>query len=410
MAVGPNLLPEFPAISGIRIGVVEAGIKKANRKDLVLIELASGGTCSGVFTQNAFCAAPVTLSKQHLAESDFAKHSPAYLLINTGNANAGTGPTGMLDALESCKAVAEEAGVNSNQVLPFSTGVIGEKLPVEKITRAIPSLNASLDINGWKNAALGIMTTDTRPKGSSRQLEYAGQTITINGISKGAGMIRPNMATMLCFIGTDAKLSNELSNELVRELADKSFNRVTIDGDTSTNDACMLLASGKSNAPEIEIAHPDFPQFKEALTEVFVELAQAIVRDGEGATKFVTVEVSEAVSVEEALEVAYNIAHSPLIKTALFASDPNWGRILAALGRSKIENFELDKVVIYLGDVCIVEAGGKSDSYTEARGQAVMNQEEITISVHLNRGEISETVWTCDFSHDYVTINAEYRT
>lgn len=410
MAVGPDFLPEFPVVAGIRIGVVEAGIKKANRKDLVLIELASGGTCSGVFTQNAFCAAPVTLSKQHLSEFDFAQRSPAYLLINTGNANAGTGPIGMRDALDSCKALAKEVGVNSGQVLPFSTGVIGEKLPVEKITSAIPSLNASLSDNDWKNAALGIMTTDTRPKGSSRQVEYAGQVITINGISKGAGMIRPNMATMLCFIGTDAKLSHELSNKLVRELADKSFNRVTIDGDTSTNDACMLLASGKSHAPEIEIDHPDFLSFKSALSDVFVELAQAIVRDGEGATKFVTVEVKEASSVEEALEVAYNIAHSPLIKTALFASDPNWGRILAALGRSKIENLELNKVSIYLGDLCIVEGGGKSDSYTEAKGQAVMDQEEITISIHLDRGEISETVWTCDFSHDYVTINAEYRT
>ncbi len=410
MAVGPDILPEFPAVSGIRIGVVEAGIKKANRKDLVLIELAKGSVCSGVFTQNAFCAAPVSVSKKHLFQSDFAKKNPGYLLINTGNANAGTGPVGMQDALTTCKLLADEAGVGADQVLPFSTGVIGEKLPVEKITHAIPALYSALSDSTWTNAAKGIMTTDTRPKGSTRQVSYSGQTITINGISKGAGMIRPNMATMLCFIGTDAKLSNELAHELVRELADKSFNRVTIDGDTSTNDACMLFASGQSEAPEIKIDHPDYLQFKSALTEVFVELAQAIVRDGEGATKFVTVEVRDALSTEEALEVAYTIAHSPLIKTALFASDPNWGRILAALGRSKIENLDLDKVNIFLGDVCIVEAGGKCDSYSEDKGQAVMNQEEITISVRLNRGAVTETVWTCDFSHDYVTINAEYRT
>lgn len=410
MAVGPDFLPEFPAVAGIRIGVVEAGIKKANRKDLVLIELASGGVCSGVFTQNAFCAAPVTLAKKHLAAPGFAQKSAAYLLINTGNANAGTGPKGMQDAFESCQSVADTCGISPDQVLPFSTGVIGEKLPVEKITQALPSLYSVLKDNGWGEAAKGIMTTDTRPKGSSRQVDYAGHTITINGVSKGAGMIKPNMATMLCFIGTDAKITPMLANELVRELADKSFNRVTVDGDTSTNDACMLLASGHSEASEIDPKHSDYPQFKAALAEVFIELAQAIVRDGEGATKFVTVEVKNAATTEEALEVAYTVAHSPLIKTALFASDPNWGRILAALGRSKIENLELDKVNIFLGDVCIVESGGKCDSYSEERGQAVMAQEEITISICLDRGQISETVWTCDFSHDYVTINAEYRT
>ncbi len=410
MAVGPDFLPDFPVVAGVRIGVVEAGIKKINRKDLVLIELAPGGVCSGVFTQNSFCAAPIVLSKKHLAQAEFAKNGPAYLLINTGNANAGTGPKGMQDALDTCLAMADLAGVGAEQILPFSTGVIGEKLPVDKITRALPSLYASLSDNSWSSAAKGIMTTDTRPKGSTRKISYAGQQITINGISKGAGMIRPNMATMLCFIGTDAKLSKILADKLVLELADKSFNRVTIDGDTSTNDACMLLASGKSTAPQIDPNHPDFQVFKNALSEVFIELAQAIVRDGEGATKFVTVEVKSAATSEEALEVAYTIAHSPLIKTALFASDPNWGRILAALGRSKIENLDLDKVNIYLGDVCIVEAGGKSDSYTEEQGQRVMKQEEITICVNLHRGEAEETVWTCDFSHDYVTINAEYRT
>lgn len=410
MAVGHSELPVFPALAGIRVGVVEAGIKKANRKDLVLIELAQGGVCSGVFTQNAFCAAPVTVSKKHLGEACFAKNSPAYLVINTGNANAGTGEIGMQDALATCQALAAELRVEADQILPFSTGVIGEKLPLEKICQAIPALHQSLAASNWANLALGIMTTDTRPKGVSRQVNYAGQVITINGVSKGAGMIKPNMATMLCFIGTDAKLSQTLCDQLVRELADKSFNRITIDGDTSTNDACMLFASGKGDAPEVDVAHPDFAAFKDALEAVFIELAQAIVRDGEGATKFVTITVNQANSTKEALDVAYTIAHSPLIKTALFASDPNWGRILAALGRSGVENLDLERVTIYLGDVCIVEEGGRCASYTEDKGQAVMNQEEITITINLHRGSTTETVWTCDFSHEYVTINAEYRT
>ncbi len=410
MAVGPNFLPDFPSLDGIRIAVVEAGIKKQNRKDLVLIELAEGSVCSGVFTKNAFCAAPVTLSKAHLSSGEFAKHAPAYLLINTGNANAGTGRSGMSDALASCQTLAREFGVKENQVLPFSTGVIGEKLPIDKITSAIPKLASVLASDAWQDAASGIMTTDTRPKGATRQISYAGNSITINGISKGAGMIKPNMATMLCFVGTDAKLSQELVDNLVKELADQSFNRITIDGDTSTNDACMLFASGKSDAPEIDVNHPDYGVFKEALSEVFVELAQAIVKDGEGATKFISVQIQGAGSKQEALEVAYTIAHSPLIKTAFFASDPNWGRILAALGRANIDNLSLDKVDIYLDDVRIVQAGEKCATYTEEEGQRVMNQDEITISVRLNRGDIEETVWTCDFSHDYVTINAEYRT
>ena len=410
MAVGPSVLPDFPAVAGIRIGVVEAGIKKANRKDLVLIELAQGGVCSGVFTQNAFCAAPVTVSRKHLATTRFAKSSPGYLVINTGNANAGTGEIGMQDALATCQAISAEMGVAEDQVLPFSTGVIGEKLPLDKICQAIPALHQSLVPGNWANLAQGIMTTDTRPKGASRQVIYAGQLITINGVSKGAGMIKPNMATMLCFIGTDAKLPQTLCDQLVRELAEKSFNRITVDGDTSTNDACMLFASGQGSAPEIDVAHPDYAAFKEALEAVFIELAQAIVRDGEGATKFVTITVNQAGNSKEALDVAYTIAHSPLIKTALFASDPNWGRILAALGRSGVANLDLERVTIYLGDVCIVEKGGRCASYTEGKGQAVMNQEEITITLNLQRGSSSETVWTCDFSHEYVTINAEYRT
>lgn len=410
MAVGPSVLPDFPVVPGVQLAVVEAGIKKANRKDLVLIELAAGSVCSGVFTQNAFCAAPVTLAKAHVRRRGFASESAAYLIINTGNANAGTGEEGMRDAMDTCQELAARMNVAAEQVLPFSTGVIGEKLPVDKIKLAIPALQKALQEDNWSNAATAIMTTDTRPKGSSRQVSYAGQVLTINGVSKGAGMIRPNMATMLCFIGTNARISAELADELVRELADKSFNRITVDGDTSTNDACMLFATGCTEAPGICKTHPDYPAFKEALSEVFVELAQAIVRDGEGATKFVTVSVEQALTSEEALEVAYTIAHSPLIKTALFASDPNWGRILAALGRVNISNLQLDKVDIFLDDVRIVHAGGRCPTYSEERGQVVMNQEEITIAVHLQRGEVSETVWTCDFSHEYVTINAEYRT
>lgn len=410
MAVGPGLLPDFPIIPGIRISVVEAGIKKANRKDLVLIELDKGASCAGVFTQNVFCAAPVTLARRHVQSETFAKMCPGYLVINTGNANAGTGEEGMIDALETCSAIAEQMGVSAENVLPFSTGVIGEKLPIDRIKKAVPELKSRLGLSGWADLAQGIMTTDTRPKGATRQVSYAGKRLTINGVSKGAGMIKPNMATMLCFIGTDARLPSTLANKLVKELADISFNRITIDGDTSTNDACMLFASGNTEAPEIKEDHPDYEAFKAALSDVFIELAQAIVRDGEGATKFVTVKVDKAKSTEEALELAYTIAHSPLIKTALFASDPNWGRILAALGRARIHNLDLQSVKIYLGEVCIVEHGGRCKTYTEEQGQAVMQQEEITITLELCRGNVTETVWTCDFSHEYVTINAEYRT
>lgn len=410
MAVGKGDLPAFFDIDGARIGVVEAGIKTEGRKDLVLIELAKGSTCSGVFTKNAFCAAPVQLCKAHLATGSFAQASNAYLVVNTGNANAGTGKQGMDDALQSCAAIAEQFGVEPEQVLPFSTGVIGEKLPIEKIVAAIPQAKVQLKGDAWTDAAEGIMTTDTRPKGVSTEISYAGETIRINGISKGAGMIKPNMATMLAYVGCDASVPQALLDELLHELAEASFNRITVDGDTSTNDSCILFATGKSKAPLIDKSHADFPAFKDALSDVLVELAQLIVRDGEGATKFVTVQVEQAKSTEEALEVAYTIAHSPLIKTALFACDPNWGRILAALGRASIEAFDLSLVEIYLGDVRIVHQGEKCAEYTEERGQAVMDQEEITIRIDLARGSVEETVWTTDLSHDYVTINAEYRT
>lgn len=405
MAVGPGTLPEFYPVAGVRIGVASAGIKTPGRQDLVVFELAPQARVAGIFTQNQFCAAPVVLSRRHLAES-----TPRYLLINTGNANAGTGKQGMADAERCCQALAEQAGAQATEVLPFSTGVIGEALPVEKIVKALPDVLADTREDRWTEAASGIMTTDTRPKGASCQLDLDGHTVTISGISKGAGMIRPNMATMLGFIATDARIAPELLQTLAFELGEKSFNRITIDSDTSTNDACMLMASGQYGGPEITADSPQLPRLRDALRQVYLDLAHAIVRDGEGATKFVSIDVSGAGNQQEALDVAYTVAHSPLVKTALFASDPNWGRILAAVGRAGVPDLDLEAIEIYLGDVCLVRQGGRADDYSEERGQAVMDQEEITIAIDLKRGSIHETVWTCDFSHEYVTINAEYRT
>jgi glutamate N-acetyltransferase/amino-acid N-acetyltransferase len=405
MAVGPGTLPDFFPVAGIKLGIASAGIKKPGRKDIVVFELAPETRVAGIFTRNQFCAAPVVLSRRHLSQD-----APRYLLINTGNANAGTGERGLADAAACCEALAKEAGISASQVLPFSTGVIGEPLPVAKIVSALPEALADTREDRWAEAASGIMTTDTRPKGASRQLDLDGHRVTISGISKGAGMIRPNMATMLGFIATDARLAPEVLQTLASELGEKSFNRITIDGDTSTNDACMLMASGQYGGPEITADSPLLPELRAALQDVYLELAHAIVRDGEGATKFVTIDVSGAASQQEALDVAYTVAHSPLVKTALFASDPNWGRILAAVGRAGVENLDLNALEIYLGDVCLVRNGGRADDYSEARGQAVMDQEEITIAIDLKRGNVRETVWTCDFSHDYVTINAEYRT
>ncbi|HET8848258.1 MAG TPA: bifunctional glutamate N-acetyltransferase/amino-acid acetyltransferase ArgJ [Marinobacter sp.] len=405
MAVGPGTLPDFFPVAGVKLGIASAGIKRPGRKDIVVFELASGTRVAGIFTRNQFCAAPVTLSRQHLASG-----MPRYLLINTGNANAGTGARGMTDALRCCQALATEAGVAPEAILPFSTGVIGEPLPVDKIVSALPAALADTREDRWAEAASGIMTTDTRPKGASRQVDLGGHTVTISGISKGAGMIRPNMATMLGFIAMDAKVEPALLQQLASELGEKSFNRITIDGDTSTNDACMLIASGQYDGPEITADSPLLAPLRQALQDTYMELAHAIVRDGEGATKFVTIEVSGAAGHQEALDVAYTVAHSPLVKTALFASDPNWGRILAAVGRAGVENLDLNALEIHLGDVCLVRNGGRADDYSESRGQAVMNQEEITIAIDLKRGDVRETVWTCDFSHDYVTINAEYRT
>ncbi|MCW8886595.1 MAG: bifunctional glutamate N-acetyltransferase/amino-acid acetyltransferase ArgJ [Motiliproteus sp.] len=403
MAVGPASLPNFNAIPGLRLGTACAGIKKPDHRDLVVMELAAGSSVAGVFTRNAFCAAPVTLCKQHMKAE-----APGYLLINTGNANAGTGDQGMQDAIACCEALASNTSASRETVLPFSTGVIGEKLPVEKIQQGIPKALSVLSEEGWEDAAWGIMTTDTRPKGATRILEFQGQQIRISGISKGAGMICPNMATMLAYIATDATVDQSDLQQLLSEAADQSFNRITIDGDTSTNDSCMLIATGQG--VKVERDGELWPLFSEAVSELLLELAQAIVRDGEGATKFITVSVEQAINVEEALQTAYAIAHSPLVKTALFASDPNWGRILAVVGRAGIENLDIDGLQIYLDDVCIVDKGGRADSYREELGQAVMDREEIQIRVLLNRGNACEQVWTTDLSHDYVSINADYRT
>ena len=404
MAVGPATLPSMYSVDGIRIGVASAGIKKPGRKDVVVFEVCEDASVAGVFTKNAFCAAPVVISKDHLVQGKVR-----YFLINTGNANAGTGKQGLADAYECCDLLAAEVGLTRSAVLPFSTGVIGEPLPVAKIAAAIPQAVENLSAYQWEAAASGIMTTDTRPKGATKQIEIDGQTVTISGISKGAGMIMPNMATMLGFIGTDAAVEPQLLQEILTDAANKSFNRITIDGDTSTNDSCMLIATGRSGAIVSSSDTEALNLFVEAINEVMLEIALAIVKDGEGATKLVTVSVESAATQEEALKTAYTVAHSPLVKTALFASDPNWGRILAAVGRAGIENFDLETLKIYLDDVCIVENGGRAASYTEDAGQAVMNQENILIRIVLNRGDVNETVWTTDLSHEYVTINADYR-
>ncbi len=405
MAVGISKLPEFTPVKGLRIGVASAGIKRVGRKDIVLMEIDSGATTSAVFTLNQFCAAPVQLSKKHLAAAP-----TRYLLINTGNANAGTGSRGMADAQRTCNVLAEKTGVSPEAVLPFSTGVIGEYLPVDKVVNALDDAIANLSDNAWALAAEGIMTTDTRPKGVSRKIELSVGTITLAGISKGAGMICPNMATMLGYIACDAKVSQAALDKILTNAVNASFNRITIDGDTSTNDSCVLIATGKAGDAEVAEGSADYALLSAAVTEAFRELAQAIVRDGEGATKFITITVEGAQTSSDALKVGYAIAHSPLVKTALFASDPNWGRILAVVGRAGLDKLDIDSVNIKLDDVCIVDKGEKSASYTEALGKAVMSKEEILIRVNLGAGDAAETIWTTDLSHEYVTINAEYRT
>jgi glutamate N-acetyltransferase/amino-acid N-acetyltransferase len=411
MAVGLEVLKNYHPVKGIRIGITQAGIKYEGRNDLVIFELAKGSRVSGVFTLNAFCAAPVQVAKKHLTEAD-----TRYLVINTGNANAGTGPQGMSDALATCEQLATLTGVTASQILPFSTGVIGEPLPMVKLLAGLAPALDTLSADVWPSAAEGIMTTDTLPKGYSQQVEVANivtrntDTITISGISKGAGMIMPNMATMLAYLTTDAVIAKPLLDVMCKELADKSFNRITIDGDTSTNDSCVLIATAQADMAEISSKDdPRYGTVFDALLDAFMVLSHAIVRDGEGATKFVTIDVQKAASVQEALGVAYTVAHSPLVKTALFACDANWGRILAAVGRAGVNNMVLEDIDIYLDDVCIVKNGARAASYTEEAGAAIFAQPEITITIRLGRGDVTERVWTTDLSHEYVSINADYR-
>ena len=405
MASTNNILPELFPIAGLRLGTTCAGIKKSDHRDLVVMELAEGSEVAAVFTQNAFCAAPVIIAKNHLSQKP-----PGYLLVNTGNANAGTGEQGLKDALVCCDALAQTANVSVDAVLPFSTGVIGEPLQVENICAGIPNAFDKLSENGWEDAAHGILTTDTAPKGASRQIDIDGQKITITGISKGSGMIHPDMATMLAYIATDAHVDAESLDACLYQAVNKSFNRITVDGDTSTNDACLLMATGKSGVVISQSNLKAYEIFSHAVNEVCEELALAIIRDGEGATKLVTVVVEEGGSESECLQVAYTVAHSPLVKTAFFASDPNWGRVLAAVGRAGIDNLDIKKLQIYIDDVCIVSNGSRDSAYQEEEGQAVMDQNEITVRIILGRGDFNAHVWTCDLSYDYVKINAEYRT
>ncbi len=402
----PPLTPEqLLPVAGVALGIAEAGIKKANRKDLLVMLLDEGSKVAGVFTQNRFCAAPVIVAKQHLAQSPIRA-----LVVNTGNANAGTGEAGIQHALATCAEAGRLLGCATQQVLPFSTGVIMEPLPVDKIVQGLPAAVANCKADNWFNAAHAIMTTDIVPKAASKQVQIGGKTVTVTGIAKGSGMIRPNMATMLGYVATDAAIGQALLQELVRYAADHSFNRITVDGDTSTNDAFIVVATGKAGNAEITRQDSsEFSQLQQAVTAVAADLAKMIVRDGEGATKFITVQIEACKDTEECAKVAYAIAHSPLVKTAFFASDPNLGRILAAIGYAGVGDLNVDTIQLYLDDVLVAEKGGRAANYQEADGQRVMNQSEITIRVVLNRGAASTTVWTCDFSYDYVKINASYR-
>jgi glutamate N-acetyltransferase / amino-acid N-acetyltransferase len=407
--VAVNLLApraaELHAIAGVRIGVAEAGIRKADRKDLAVVLLDEGASVAGVFTQNRFCAAPVQVCREHLARGDVRA-----LVINTGNANAGTGEDGLVRARSTCTALARLLKLQPQQVLPFSTGVIMEPLPVERIEAGLPAALADAEPDHWLRAAQAIMTTDTVPKAFSSQVTIEGQTVSITGISKGAGMIRPNMATMLGFMATDAQVNPVVMHALALELAEGSFNRVTVDGDTSTNDSFVVIATNKAQHARIDsLTSPAGQQLKAAMLDVARRLAQAIVRDGEGATKFITVRIEGGKTQAECRQVAYAIAHSPLVKTAFFASDPNLGRILAAVGYAGIDDLDQAGIDLYLDDVHVAVNGGRNPAYREEDGQRVMKQSEITVRVLLGRGNAADTVWTCDLSHDYVSINADYR-
>ena len=394
-------------VAGIRLGVAQAGIKKPNKDDLTVIDIAEGATVAAVYTQNAFCAAPVHIARAHwLANARTSR----FWLINTGNANAGTGEPGMVAARATCEALAVLTGVDTSLVMPFSTGVIGELLPADTINAALPDAINNLASDGWPRAASAILTTDTRPKLVSRQIDVDGKTVTLTGMSKGAGMIRPDMATMLAFMATDASVPQGLLDTLFKNAIDSSFNRITVDGDTSTNDAAVIAATGCSGVVIDEHSPHVVQRFSEALESLCIELAQAIIRDGEGATKFVEVRVEGGATATECDAVAYTVAHSPLVKTALFASDPNWGRLLAAIGRAGLESLVVDDVSVYINDVLIAERGARATSYTEARGVSAMAPTDLVIRVVLGRGDAACTVWTTDFSYDYVKINAEYRT
>ena len=406
MAVGLDKFAQLLPVAGIQLGIAQAGIKRADNDDLVLISYDQSSCVSAVFTRNVFCAAPVVVAREHCKLG-----RTRAILINTGNANAGTGERGLVDCRSSCVAVAEQLGVEPEQILPFSTGVIGEHLPIEKILSAAPELVASLGSAEWEQVARGIMTTDTVPKGACCQFEVSGKKATISGIAKGAGMIRPDMATMLSFVTTDLPISQSLLDQALSQAIGVTFNSVTVDGDTSTNDACVLVATHQLDVAEVDDQHSiEYQQFCTALNQVCLELAQALVRDGEGATKFIEIAVSGAMTVADAREVAFTIAHSPLVKTAFFASDPNWGRLLAAIGRAKVDGLVIESIGLDLNDVQVIECGTVAASYTEAAGAEVMAKEEICIAIDLGQGNQQATVWTCDFSYDYVRINAEYRT
>ena len=399
-------------VAGVRIAAVKAGIRYPDRLDLVLVELSPGSEVAAVFTRNLFCAAPVQVARRHLQDSPCR-----YLLINTGNANAGTGEVGVNDALACCEAVARlipESGrvpVRTEQILPFSTGVIGERLPVQRIVKAVPTAIADLGENHWEAAANGILTTDTRPKIASTMVSFGSKgAATVTGIAKGAGMIRPDMATMLAFVFTDAKVEKRLLHELLNKVVNRSFNRITVDGDTSTNDSCVLVATGESGCVIAEDDRQALDALTDGLQFVFQQLATELIRDAEGASKFISINVINGSTTDECLAVAYAIAESPLVKTAFFASDPNWGRILAAVGRAGLHDLDIDRVSITLGDTPLVENGSVAESYTETGGQVEMDKDEITVVVDLAQGDCRETVWTSDLSHDYIRINAEYRT
>ena len=405
MAVGDVSMPHMHVVKGVKIGSAEAYVRYPNRRDLVIFEIAEGATVAGVFTQSAFAAAPVQLCKKHLAEN-----TPRYMIINTGNANAATGEIGLHNAQQICEHLASLVGLQANQILPFSTGVIGEQLPIERMLQGVqPALN-TLSEASWEMAAQGIMTTDTTPKGASEQFELDGITYTVTGISKGAGMIRPNMATMLSYVATDAPISQTLVEELLQATVTQSFNRITVDGDTSTNDSCIFIATGKAGGAEITSTQDSrYQAVLDTLSRIMLRLAQLIIRDGEGATKFITVTVTGGANTQECCDVAYSTAESPLIKTALFASDPNWGRIVMAIGKAGVPNLDTRHVQVWLGDVQICLNGGANPDYTEEAGAAVMAEKEITITIDLGRGDAKDTVYTCDFSYDYVKINADYR-